>query len=401
MDNSVIPPKLPRRKVTIVTSTRADWGLLSGIARGLDGRDDVDLSVVATNMHLDPRFGNTVDEIMADGITVAERVEMTPISDSHADTARATARCLDGMVGAFERLQPDLLLILGDRYEMLAVATAATLMRIPIAHIAGGEISEGAIDDNIRHALTKLSSLHLTATEPYRRRVIAMGEDPKRVINTGAIGVYNLSNVELMTKDELQSSIGMPLDGDTLLVTMHPATTDDADVGERMQSLLDALDKFPESKVLFTYPNNDSRGQIIIKMIHCYADRWPRRVWVVPSLGRRRYLSALRCVGAVVGNSSSGIVEVPSAGIPTVDIGMRQHGRIAAESVIHTADDAESIATAISRAISPEFRKLAAGVSNPYSRPDTLRIIVEAVATFPLDKLRHKKFYDIPIPDNL
>lgn len=401
MDNSVIPPTLPRRKVTIVTSTRADWGLLSGIARGLDSRDDVDLSVVATNMHLDPRFGNTVDEIMADGITVAERVEMTPVSDSPADNARATARCLDGMVGAFERLQPDLLLMLGDRYEMLAVATAATLMRIPIAHIAGGEISEGAIDDNIRHALTKLSSLHLTATEPYRRRVIAMGEDPERVINTGAIGVYNLSNVELMTKDELESSIGMPLDGDTLLVTMHPATTDDADVGERMQALLDALDRFPESKVLFTYPNNDSCGQVIIKMMHRYAGRWPRRVWVVPSLGRRRYLSALRCVGAVVGNSSSGIVEVPSAAIPTVDIGMRQRGRIAAESVIHTADDAESIAAAISRALSHEFREFAAGVSNPYFRPDTLRVIVEAVATFPLDKLRRKKFYDIPLPDSL
>lgn len=401
MDNDLATRPSPRRKVAIVTSTRADWGLLSGIARGLDSRADVELSVIATNMHLDSRYGDTVNEILADGIAVAERVEMTPVSDSPADTARATARCLDGMAGAFERLRPDLLLILGDRYEMLAVATAATLMRIPIAHIAGGEISEGAIDDNIRHALTKLSALHLTATEPYRRRVIAMGEDPSRVINTGAIGVYNISTVELMPAHELEASIGMPLDSGTLLVTMHPATADDADVDERMQSLLDALDRFPDSRVLFTYPNNDSRGAVIIGMIHRYADRWPGRVAVVPSLGRRRYLSALKCVGAVVGNSSSGIVEVPSAGIPTVDIGIRQRGRIAADSVIHADDDADSIAAAIAKALSPEFRRFAAGVGNPYSRPDTLRTIVEAVATFPLDMLRRKKFYDIPIPDNI
>lgn len=401
MNNRETSQTLPGRRVAIVTSTRADWGLLSGIARGLDSREDVDLSVIATNMHLDPRFGCTVDEILADGISVSERVEMTPESDSPADTARATARCLDGMAGAFERLRPDLLLILGDRYEMLAVATAATLMRIPIAHIAGGEISEGAIDDNIRHALTKLSSLHFTATEPYRHRVIAMGEAPERVINAGAIGVYNLSSVNLLTKEELESSIGMPLDSDTLLVTMHPATADDGDVAGRMQSLLDALDRFLESKILFTYPNNDARGEVIIRMIHGYADRWPGRVWVVPSLGRRRYLSALRCVGAVVGNSSSGIVEVPSAGIPTVDIGMRQRGRIAAESVIHAGDDADSIASAISMALSLEFRKLAAEVVNPYYRPDTLRAIVEAVATYPLEALRRKKFYDITLPDNI
>lgn len=401
MNNSEISQPLPRRRVAIVTSTRADWGLLSGIARGLDSRGDVELSVIATNMHLDPRFGNTVDEILTDGISVSERVEMTPSSDLPVDTARATARCLEGMAGAFERQRPDLLLILGDRYEMLAVATAATLMRIPIAHIAGGEISEGAIDDNIRHALTKLSSLHFTATEPYRRRVIAMGEAPERVINAGAIGVYNLSSTELLTKEELASSIGMPLDRDTLLVTMHPATADDADVAGCMQSLLDALDRFPKSKILFTYPNNDARGEVIIKMIHGYAARWQGRVWVVQSLGRRRYLSALGCVGAVVGNSSSGIVEVPSAGIPTVDIGMRQRGRIAAASVIHAADDADSIASAISKALTPEFRKLAAGVVNPYYRPDTLRTIVETVATYPLEALRRKKFYDIPMPDNI
>lgn len=384
------------RKIAIVTSTRADWGLLSGIARRLADRDDVHLDVIATNMHLDPRYGNTIDEIIADGFEVAAQVPMTPESDSPADAAHAVARCLDGMVEAFSSLSPDLLVILGDRYEMLAVATAATLMRIPIAHIHGGEISEGAIDDNIRHALTKLSALHFTATEPYRRRVIAMGEDPARVFNSGAIGVYNLSSVELMSPEMLQASIGMTLDSDTLLVTMHPATADDCSVGQRFAQLLSALDRFPRSKVLFTYPNNDANGQIIIKMIHDYADSNPGRVVVVPSLGCRRYLSALRCVGAVVGNSSSGIIEVPSAGIPTVDIGMRQRGRIAAQSVIHADDSADDIAAAIAKALSPQFRQFAATVQNPYSRPDTLELIADTLATFPLGQLRRKKFYDIP-----
>lgn len=385
-----------RRRVAIVTSTRADWGLLSGIARGLALRDDVELQIVATNMHLDPRYGGTIAEIEADGFEVAERVEMTPATDAPVDLAKATSRCLAGMADAFDRLRPDLLLILGDRYEMLAVATAATLMRIPIAHIAGGEISEGAIDDNIRHALTKLSALHLVATEPYRRRVIAMGEHPSKVINTGAIGVYNIANVDLMPKREFEASIGgMELDRDTLLVTMHPATADDGAVADRMQSLLDALDRFPDSKLLITYPNNDSNGAVIIDMINCYAERWPDRVTVVPSLGRRRYLSALRYVGAVVGNSSSGIVEVPSAGIPTVDVGVRQRGRLAAESVIHVADDADSIAAGIAKALSDGFRTVSAKVVNPYYKPDTLKLIVDAVAETPIESLKAKSFYDV------
>jgi UDP-N-acetylglucosamine 2-epimerase (non-hydrolysing) len=271
-------------------------------------------------------------------------------------------------------------------------------MRVPIAHIAGGEISEGAIDDNIRHAITKLSALHLVATEPYRRRVIAMGEAPERVINTGAIGVYNIAHEPLMPLSELEASIGCAISEGTLLVTMHPATADDGTTsGERMAALLDALDRFEDSKVIITYPNNDAGADDIIALISAYAAKWPGRVVVVPSLGRRRYLSALRHVAAVVGNSSSGIVEVPSAGIPTVDVGMRQRGRIAADSVIHAADDADSIARAIALALDPATRERARSVKNPYFKPDTLDIIVNAVATTPLDSLRVKRFYDGPV----
>lgn len=384
-----------KRKICIVTGTRAEWGLLSGIARGLQSRDDVELQIVATNMHLDERYGMTVNEIVADGFEIAERVPMPLEGDTAADRVRAMGVCMSAMAGCFERLAPDMVVILGDRYEMLAVASAAAVMLIPIVHIAGGEITEGAVDDSIRHAITKMSALHLTATEEYRRRVIAMGEQPGLVINTGAIGVYNAMNEPLMTCSELESSLDFAIDRDTLLVTMHPATLDPEPVEKRTQALLDALDRFPSSRVIMTFPNNDARGEVIIRMIDRYAAARPDRVKVVPSLGKKRYLSALRFVGAVVGNSSSGIVEVPSAGIPTVDIGMRQRGRLSSQSVIHCGDSADEIAGAIALALSPEWRHKAETAPNPYFKPDTLGIIVDAIATTPLDMLQRKTFYDI------
>lgn len=384
-----------RRKVCIVTGTRAEWGLLSGIARSLVSRDDVELQVVATNMHLDERYGMTVKEIVADGFEVSARVPMPLSGDSAADRVRAMGECMTGFADVFERLSPDVVVILGDRYEMLAVASAATVMCIPIVHIAGGEITEGAVDDSIRHAITKMSSLHLTATEEYRQRVIAMGEDPQRVINTGAIGVYNAMNEPVMTRRELEESTGFNVDADTLLVTYHPATLDPAPVETRFGALLEALDRFPYNRVIITYPNNDARGAVIISMIERYAATHAVRVKAIPSLGKRRYLSALRYVGAVVGNSSSGIVEVPSAGIPTVDIGIRQMGRLAAGSVIHCGDSADEIASAISKALSEEWRRVAASVDNPYFRHDTLKLITNAIAETPIATLRHKKFYDI------
>jgi len=380
--------------ISVVTSTRADWGLLKDIVLSLKEKPGMQVSVIATNMHLDPAYGMTVDEITADGIEVDARVEMIAEGDSAADTARATARCLEGMADAFDRLKPDMVLLLGDRYEMLAVATAATIMRIPIIHIAGGEISEGAIDDNIRHALTKLSSLHLTATETYRRRVISMGEDPARVINTGAIGVYNLMNEPVMPKRELEASIGMEITPGTLLVTLHPATMDNVPADVRAREMLDALDSFPDSHIIFTYPNNDPEGSKIISTINAYAERNPSRTIVIPSLGRKRYLSALHYVSAVAGNSSSGIVEVPSMHIPTVDIGIRQRGRMAGDSVIHCDADAASIRRAIAFALSDEGRKRAMEAENPYYRPDTLHLIVEAICNTSPESLKHKRFID-------
>lgn len=384
-----------RRHIAIATGTRADWGLLSGIARALAARDDCRVEIVATNMHLSQRYGHTIDEIIADGFAEPACVPMSDATDSPLGTVRAMSECMTGMAEVLSAMHPDLIVILGDRFEMLATATAALMLRIPIVHIAGGEISEGAVDDSIRHAITKMSALHLTATEPYRQRVIAMGEDPSRVINTGAIGVYNIMHEPLMSRSELEESVGLRLPFGSMLVTYHPATLDDSDPGALCDNLLAALDRFPASNIIITYPNNDSRGRVIIDRIEAYGRRNPDRVRVIPSLGKLRYLSALRCVSAVVGNSSSGIVEVPSMGIPTVDIGIRQRGRLCGPSVIHCGDSTDEIADAISYALSPEGQLMAREAENPYSQPNTLSIMVTAIAETPLETLRTKKFHDI------
>ncbi|MCD8395131.1 MAG: UDP-N-acetylglucosamine 2-epimerase [Bacteroidales bacterium] len=371
-----------RRKIAIATSTRADWGLLSPLARALSSREDCEVTVVATNMHLLEGYGHTVDEIRQDGFE-PRCVPMTFEGDSDVATAKAMAQCLSGMAEALDEIRPDMLVLLGDRYEMLAVASAATLLRIPICHIAGGAISQGAIDDQIRHAITKLSSLHLTETEEYRQRVIQMGEAPDRVLNTGAIGVSGLSG----KVDRNAERYNM------ILVTMHPATMDPAPVEDRINAMLEALDKFPEYQILITYPNNDPRGRVIIERIHQWADSHENAM-VVKSLGHKRYLEALGRAKLVVGNSSSGIVEAPSFGIPTIDIGIRQRGRTAAESVIHCGDSAQEIAQAIENGLSKEFQALAKSVKNPYEQADTLGRMVQAVATYPLEPLRHKTFVD-------
>ena len=266
----------------------------------------------------------------------------------------------------------------------------------PIAHLHGGEITNGAIDDSIRHAITKMASLHLTSTEGHRRRVIRMGEAPDRVINTGAIGVYNAINEPVMSLTELENSLGgMKVDRRTVIVTFHAATLDPADPADRFAALLEALDRQEDVNVIMTYPNNDRQGRRLIAMIEEYAAARRGRVLAVPTLGKRRYLSALRYAGAVVGNSSSGIIEVPSAGIPTVDIGIRQQGREASEAVIHCGDSADEISGAIRLALSPEGRARAARAANPYGGPDTLKKIIDALTLTPLEALRTKTFYDI------
>ncbi len=381
--------------VCIATSTRADWGLLRPVAEGLRDGGMVGVAIIATNMHLSERYGHTADEITAAGFDIAASVPMDEESDTEAGRARAMAQCLAGTANALETLRPDALVILGDRYEMLAVAAAAQVMRVPVVHIAGGEVSLGAVDDSIRHAITKLSALHLTATEEYRRRVIQMGESPERVINTGAIGVWNLGHQPLMSRRELETDLGIKAGRRFVVATFHPATLDDGDPEERCRAMLKALDRFEELHIVLTYPNNDARSTGIITAIEEWAAARPDRVTLRKSLGMTRYLTAIRYASAVVGNSSSGLVEVPSAGTPTVDIGVRQKGRTAGPSVIHCGDSADEIAQATALALSDEMQRLAAKKENPYAQDDTRDKMVTAITGFVYgNPTTSKTFYD-------
>lgn len=388
------------RKICIVTGTRAEWGLLSPIARELQLLPEVELQIVVTNMHLDPRYGYTVEEITTQGFTVNAKVEIHDSSadDSDASKVKAMARCCEGMADALSALSPDIIVILGDRYEMLAVASTAMMLGIPIAHLHGGEITLGAVDNSIRHAITKMSSLHLASTEAYRQRIIQMGELPERVINTGAIGVHNALKTPVMPLEQLAESIGFTPDRRTILLTYHPATLDNESPTKRFKAITDAIERLPNDiKVLITYPNNDARGLEIIRCIEGYKAANPYRVFVIPSLGMRRYISALHYVGAVVGNSSSGIIEVPSTGIPTVDIGIRQQGRDASKSVIHCGDTADEIFSALQLAFSSEFQDFSKTVHNPYFKPDTLQIIVDALTKTDITANEIKQFYDLKL----
>ena len=390
---------MKQKRICIVTTTRADWGLLSPIARRLHDMPGIELQIIASNMHLNPLYGMTVNEIANDGLTVSARVPIHEgLDDSPAATARGAARCMAGMADAFEQLKPHLVVMLGDRYEMLAAAQAAAIMRIPIVHIAGGELSEGAIDDSMRHAITKLAALHLVTTDAYRNRVIAMGEHPSRVINTGAIGVHNALAVQPVSREELMRQLGIDITRHTLVVTLHPATLDDSvPTATVCGNMLDAFRQLPDDvTMLITYPNNDADGRVIIDKIEAFGREFPGRVCVIPSLGQRRYLSLLRYAGAVVGNSSSGIVEVPSMNIPTVDIGPRQHSRIAASSVIHCSTSTADILRAINLALSAEGQQMGRDTVNPYFRRDTLELIVNAIASADCEALKNKRFYDLP-----
>ena len=384
-----------KRRICIATGTRADWGLLSPIAQALNKRDDVDLKIIATNMHLSEEYGSTWKEIENDGLKIDWRVKMKSDADTRKDTVLAMSECMAGMAESLAALQPDLLVILGDRYEMLATASAALILRIPIAHIAGGAISQGAYDESIRHAITKMSHIHLTETERYRKRVIQLGENPEHVIYTGAIGVYNIMHTQYISREQLERELNLTLSDRLILATFHPATLDEMPPQQQCKNLLAALDRHPDYQTIFTYPNNDSEGRIIIQLIESYRRRHPERVAVFPSLGMRRYLSMLHCATAVVGNSSSGIVEVPSIGIPTLDIGIRQMGRTAAPSVLHCGVSEEEIADGLETVLSSSFRLIAKSAENPYYLPDTLEKMVDAIVNTPLDNIIIKPFYDV------
>lgn len=378
-----------------MTGSRAEWGLLSGLARKITDDPELELQIIATNMHLSPEFGLTYREIERQGFRINRKVEMLLSSDSANATGKSVGLATIGFADAYEELAPDMLLVLGDRYEILAAVTAALFYKIPVAHLHGGEVTEGAYDDAIRHAITKMSHLHFTSTEEYRRRVIQLGEQPERVFHVGAIGIDNIRHIALLDKKVLEEQLDFPFDRKTVLVTYHPETLDAIPVEEQFRNLLEALDDRQDIRILFTLPNSDTGGRIIVRMIEEFVARNKQRARAYTSLGQLRYLSALRFVAAVVGNSSSGILEVPSFGKPTLDIGNRQKGRLAANSVVHCGVSGAEISEGLNRVLSDAFAKRTACVQNPYEKEDSALEILKILKNYPLDGIVQKTFYDI------
>lgn len=387
------------RKICVVTGSRAEYGILRNLMAAIKADPELQLQVIATNQHLSKLQGETYKEIERDGFTIDYKVYMADdeAPDNSNSTAKSISRGVSGFADAFDALHPDLLLILGDRYEMLAVASTALIYKIPIAHLHGGEITEGAFDDAIRHAISKMSHLHFTSTEAYRNRVIQLGEQPERVFNVGALGVENVIKNDFMSKEDIESSLNFKLTDKCFLCTYHPVTLSNMSSEVQVLNLLEALDGYKDYHIIFTYSNSDTNSQIIIKRIQEYVDKNADRCMFIPSLGQRRYFSALKHMTAVLGNSSSGIIEVPSFGIPTLDIGDRQKGRIAADSVIHCGYSVEEIKEGLEKVLEYSQKLKANGQQqvNPYHKEGTCAAILQTIKTYPLENLVQKSFYDL------
>ena len=382
------------RKICFVTGTRAEYGLLSRLMRLVKEDKDLQLQVIATNMHLMPEYGETYKEIEKDGFTIDKKVYMHKPSDDAHGIISSMAEEMQGMNDALSELKPDILVLLGDRYEILVAAQVALIHRVPIAHIHGGEVTEGAFDDAIRHSVTKMSSLHFTSCEEYRHRVIQMGEQPSRVFDVGSLGVENIKAVPLMTKDELEASLDFKIDTQTILVTYHPVTLG-GDPAKDIREFLDALDQFKDLKVIFTMPNSDTGRDAIALAVENYVEKHSNSAKAYTSLGLRRYLSTLQFVKAAVGNSSSGIIEVPSFGIPTLNIGDRQKGRLASKSVVNCGTSKDEVIAGLKLCLSEEMQKAAKTYENPYAKPDTANLIYQELKNGELAGLNLKTFYDL------
>lgn len=384
-----------RRRICVVTGSRAEYGLLRWLMAEIQADPDCELQVVATCMHLSPEFGLTWKRIEEDGFPIAEKVEMLLSSDSPVAISKSMGLGQIGLADAYSRLRPDLVILLGDRFETLSAAAAAAVARIPLAHIHGGELTEGAVDDVFRHAVTKMSHLHFTSAEAYRHRVIQMGEAPERVFNVGALGLDGIRKVDLLSRDALGEAMGFPLRARNLLVTFHPATLEGNVSAHQFRQLLEALESVPDAGIILTKANADAHGRIINDIIDEYAATRPDRVCAFASLGQQRYLSALKAVDAVVGNSSSGLLEAPGFGTPTVNIGDRQKGRLRAASVVDCAPETGAIRVALARALSPEFRLSPGFTANPYGDGRAAERIM-AVLRRPLpSNLLQKTFHDL------
>jgi UDP-hydrolysing UDP-N-acetyl-D-glucosamine 2-epimerase len=384
-----------KRKICVVTGSRAEYGLLYWLMQEIRGDPDLELQLIATGMHLSPEFGLTYRKIEADGFTIDAKVEVLLSSDTPVGIAKSIGLGVIGFADALAGLKPDILVVLGDRYEIFAAAQAAMTARIPIAHIHGGETTIGAIDEAIRHAITKMAHFHFTAAEPYRQRVIQLGELPEKVFNYGAPGLDHLKNTQLLGRDDFEKAIDFHLGALSFLVTYHPVTLSGEGSEKPFKELLGALDHFSEAKIIFTKANADAFGRSINQKIDEYAERNPLRVKVFISMGQLLYWSAIKNVDIIVGNSSSGLIEVPALKKATVNIGERQRGRLRADSVIDCEEKEQAIVAAIEKGLSPEFSSLLENVDSPYGQGNASLKIKDYLKKVSLQNVLLKKFYDV------
>ena len=384
------------KKICVVTGTRAEYGLLYWLLKEIEADKELQLQVIVTGMHLSPEFGLTYKEIEKE-FKINKKIEMLLSSDTSVGISKSMGLAQISFAESYDELKPDIVIVLGDRYEIFSATSAAMIARIPIAHIHGGEKTEGAFDESIRHSITKMSHLHFTATNEYKNRVIQLGEHPSRVFNVGGMGIENIKRLKLLSKDEFEKSIEFKLNSKNILVTFHPVTLENSTAKEQFQQLLDAIDELEDTNIIFTKANSDTDGRVINQMIDEYVTKNFQKSVQFTSLGQLRYLSALQYVDAVVGNSSSGLAEAPSFKIGTINIGDRQKGRIKASSVIDCEPNKDSILKSFEKLYSKEFQETLKTTINPYGDGCASKKIVEILKSVDLENILKKSFYDLKV----
>jgi len=384
-----------KRKICVITGTRAEYGLLYWLMKGVNVDDTLVLQVVVTGMHLSKEFGNTYQQIEKDGFIIDKKVDISLKSDTEVAITKSIGIGVIGFADVFNNLQPDLVVVLGDRFEIFAAVSAAMVARIPVAHLHGGESTEGVIDESIRHSITKMSHLHFAATNEYRNRIIQLGEQPDMVFNVGGLGIDNINKLKLLSKSEFENTINFKLGEKNILITFHPVTLEKSTSEVQFQALLDSISELSNTKIIFTKANSDTDGRVINSMIDGYVARHDNTI-AFKSMGQLNYLSALKFMDAVVGNSSSGLIEAPSFKIGTIDIGDRQKGRIKANSIISCSPNKESIDSALVKLYSREFQDIANNVVNPYGKGGASKKVVNIIKDISLDNVVKKSFYDFP-----
>tara|TARA_B100000035_G_C21034686_1_gene570241 strand:+ start:3952 stop:5121 length:1170 start_codon:yes stop_codon:yes gene_type:complete len=381
-------------KICVVTGTRADYGLLFWLLKDLEQDEMFELDLVATGMHLSAEFGFTYKEIEKD-FKISKKIEMSLASDSPKNITKAMGNAQILFADAYDEIKPDIVLVLGDRYEILSSVIAAMMARIPIAHLHGGESSEGLIDEPIRHSITKMSQLHFCATERYKSRIIQMGENPDRVFNVGGMGIENIKRLQLLSKTEFEQSTGVKIDKKNLLITFHPVTFEKNSSKKQFQEVLDAVTELNDTSLIFTKANSDIDGKVINQMIDEYAGRNSSNSYAFVSMGQLKYLSAMQFIDGIVGNSSSGLTEAPTFKIGTINIGDRQKGRIKAKSVIDCLPNKASIKNALKKLYSKDFQSNLSEVENPYGDGCASKYIIETLKTIKLENILKKEFFKI------